>query len=94
MIITVQEARHVAEYRVWLRFSSGESGEVDLKDLVFKYAAAAPLREVEKFSRFYLDSWPTLAWDCGFDVSPETLYERLTGKAPAWAEAPTFRPAA
>jgi len=54
----------VAEYRLWPRFGSGE---VDLKDLVFKYAAAAPLREVEKFSRFYLDSWPILAWGCGFE---------------------------
>ncbi len=91
MIVTVQEARLAGEYRVWLKFSSGE---VDLKDLVFKYAAAAPLRDVEQFRQFHLDSWPTLAWDCGFDVSPETLYERLAGKAPAWAEPPTFRPAA
>lgn len=88
MIVTVQEARPAGDYRVWLSFSTGEAGEVDLRDLVFKYAAAAPLRDVERFRQFHLDAWPTLAWDCGFDISPETLYERLTGKAPAWTESP------
>jgi len=39
------------------------------------------LRNPEAFSHFYLDSWPTLAWDCGFDVDPESLYFRATGKS-------------
>lgn len=42
---------------------------------------AEPLRNPEAFSHFYLDSWPTLAWDCGFDVDPESLYFRATGKS-------------
>jgi len=29
--------------------------------------------------------WPTLAWDCGFDLAPEYLYELATGKRPSWA---------
>jgi hypothetical protein len=31
-------------------------------------------------NNFHLDSWPTLAWDCGFDVDPDSLYEWATGK--------------
>ncbi len=73
------EAKYVADYRVFLRFNTGESGEVDLKDLIFKYEAAEPLRDPEQFANFFLDSWPTLAWECGFDVAPESLYYRLTG---------------
>jgi hypothetical protein len=87
MIVNVQEARYLDGYRIWLKFNTGESGEVDLHDMVFKYNAAAPLRDVEKFKQFVLDSWPTLTWDCGFDVSPETLYARVTGKSPEWLEA-------
>jgi hypothetical protein len=40
------------------------------------------LLDPERFRNFYLDEWPTLAWSCGFDVAPETLYELATGKSP------------
>ena len=78
--IYLLEAKYLADYRVFLRFNTGESGEVDLKDLVFKYKVAEPLQDPEQFANFFLDSWPTLAWECGFDVAPESLYYRLTGK--------------
>jgi hypothetical protein len=74
--VYVEEAKYAGGYRVFLRFNNGRSGEVDLQETVYKHAAAAPLREPEAFSQFHLDSWPTLAWDCGFDVAPETLYEK------------------
>ena len=73
--VYLKEAKYIGGFRVFLRFNDGRSGEVDLEDLVHKHAFAAPLREPEEFSRFYFDSWPTLAWDCGFDIAPETLYE-------------------
>ncbi|MGZ5050491.1 MAG: DUF2442 domain-containing protein [Methylobacter sp.] len=86
MIVNVKAAHYLDGYRIWLEFNTGESGEVDLQDLVFKYKAAAPLRDIEYFQAFQLDEWPTLAWDCGFDVSPETLYERATGKVIEWLQ--------
>jgi len=54
----------------------GKKGKVDLKDIIHKYKQAEPLKSPQAFSQFYLDSWPTFAWDCGFDVAPETLYEK------------------
>ena len=78
--ISVTEARYVGGYRIWLRFNTEETGEVDLQDLVFSHEAAQPLRDQTEFSKFFLDSWPTLAWKCGFDVAPESLYERALGK--------------
>lgn len=84
MIVNVLEARYLNNYRVWLKFNTGESGEVDLRDLIFKYNAAESLRNIEFFKAFKLDEWATLTWDCGFDVSPETLYERATGKIIEW----------
>ena len=52
-------------------------------------ASNAGLKGAEKspageFKKFYLDEWPTLAWPCGFDLSPESLYERATGKRIEW----------
>jgi len=85
--ISISEARYLGDYKIWLRFSTGESGEVDLKQLLFKFRVAAPLRDTTEFAKFYLDGWPTLAWDCGFDVDPEYLYTLATGK-------PTYETAA
>ena len=78
--ISVLEAQYINDYRIELKFNTGETGEVNLRDVVYKYAIASPLRDPLVFSHFYLDSWHTLAWDCGFDVAPETLYFMATGK--------------
>lgn len=73
-------ASYAEGFEVSLKFNTGESGRVDLKDIVFRNEAAATLRDPKAFSEFYLDSWPTLAWECGFDIAPETLYERLLNR--------------
>jgi hypothetical protein len=78
--IYISEAHYIKDFKIFLKFNTGESGEVDLKDIVHSYGIAEPLRDPVHFSKFYLDSWPTLAWDCGFDVAPESLYFKVTGK--------------
>ena len=82
-MIEVREAKYQEGYKIWLSFNTGESGVVDLTYLLHKYKAAAPLDKKE-FQKFYLDEWPTLAWPCGFDLAPESLYERATGKRVEW----------
>ena len=84
MIVHVKTANYLENYKLYLTFNTGESGEVDLEDIVFKYSAAAPLRNIEDFKAFELDEWSTIVWNCGFDVSPETLYERATQKRIEW----------
>jgi hypothetical protein len=84
--IFIAEARYLHHFKIWIRFSNGESGEVDLENMIYKYQAAITLRNPTNFANFFLDSWPTLAWDCGFDVAPEYLYELATGKIPASIE--------
>ena len=79
--VYLTEAKHKEDYKIFLRFNTGESGEVDLREVVYKYKAAEPIRSKDNFSNFYLDSWPTLAWECGFDISPESLYFMATGKS-------------
>ena len=80
-MVYVEEARYLDGYRLWLRFSTGDSGEVDLSDLVANEPAAAPLRDTALFSAFFLDPWPTVAWACGFDVAPEALFRRVVTRA-------------
>ena len=83
-MIEVSEAIYQEGYKIWVKFNTGESGVVDLIDLIRKYQAAAPLLDMNEFKKFYLDGWPTVAWPCGFDLAPESLYERATGKRVEW----------
>nr|VFK80573.1 MAG: Protein of unknown function (DUF2442) [Candidatus Kentron sp. SD] len=81
--IHILDAHYIEGFRIFLRFNTGESGMVDLEDVIHRYEIAEPLRDPVRFSKFRLDSWPTLAWDCGFDIAPESLYYRATGKGMA-----------
>jgi hypothetical protein len=83
-MIALREARYQGGYKIWLSFNTGESGVVDLTDVLHKYKAAAPLLDQNEFKKFCLDEWPTLSWSCGFDLAPESLYERTMGKQVAW----------
>jgi hypothetical protein len=83
-MITLTEAKYVDGYRIWIKFSDGMSGVVDFTDIIRKFPAARPLADQTEFQRFHLDNWPTLVWPCGFDFSPEGLYELATGRSVAW----------
>lgn len=74
--VYIDKAEYDGDFRVRLRFNDGKEGIADLQKVIFEYDAAESLRTPEAFSEFYLDSWPTLAWNCGFDIAPESLYER------------------
>ena len=85
-MVRIQHAHYEGEYRVRLRFDTGEEGIADLGEVIRKYQAARPLLDYAQFAQFTLDEWPTLVWPCGFDLSPEMLYERITGKQPSWQQ--------
>ena len=82
--LTVLQARYENGRRVRLRFNTGEQGVADLTDLGARYPAAGPLADPAELANFDLDEWPTLVWACGFYVSPESRYERATGKRRDW----------
>ena len=73
-------ANYEEGFEVSLEFNTGELGRIDLKEIIFRNEAAKALRDPKVFSEFYLDSWPTLVWKCGFDIAPETLYEELINR--------------
>lgn len=85
-MVRIQQAQYEGGYRVRLRFDTGEEGITDLGDVIVKYKAARQLLDQAEFAKFTLDEWPTLVWPCGFDLAPEMLYERITGKQPSWQQ--------
>ena len=77
----VTEASPRAGYRVWVRFSDGLSGEVDLSHLAGKGVFRRWLRDGE-FERMTIDEEAgTIVWPGGLDVAPDGLYQRLQERA-------------
>jgi Protein of unknown function (DUF2442) len=75
MFVHVLEARYVRDYVVWLRFSDGAEGEVDLS-AELTGPVFGPLRDVERFKGFSV-AYHTLTWPNGADFAPEFLRERV-----------------
>ncbi len=73
--IYLVNAKYLGNTKFYLEFSDGLKGEVDLMPIINRYKQAHKLRDEKEISDFYLDSWPTLVWKCGFDIAPESLYE-------------------
>jgi hypothetical protein len=71
MFLHVVEARYVRDYTVWLRFSDGVCGEVDLADELHG-PIFEPLRDMSEFKRFRI-ALHTLSWENGADLAPEFL---------------------
>lgn len=74
--VYIEEAKYLKDHSVFLRFNNGMCGNVDLKETIYSHPMADPLKNPVEFSKFFLDSWPTLAWECGFDIAPESLYKK------------------
>ncbi|PJA27559.1 MAG: DUF2442 domain-containing protein [candidate division Zixibacteria bacterium CG_4_9_14_3_um_filter_46_8] len=68
-------------YQLWIRFSDGKEGEVDLSDLagrgVFKAWEAPAIFEAVR-----IDESGSLVWPNDIDLCSDSLYLRLTGKSP------------
>lgn len=71
---TVTEARYLHDYVLWLRFSDGVEGEVDLSH-VLAGEIFAPLRDKQVFARASVHpELRTVTWPNGADFAPEFLH--------------------
>ena len=67
------EARYVRDYVIWLRWSDGTQGEVDLAGEL-DGPIFEPLKDQLYFRRFILSpDIHTLVWPNGADLAPEFL---------------------
>lgn len=75
----IVNVEYLGGYKVWLKFSDGAEGEVDLsKELqgpIFE-----PLRDPEYFKGFSLEGH-TLTWPNGADFAPEFLRSLISDAA-------------
>ena len=81
-MLHVTAANYRGEYRIWLSFSDGVSGEVDLRDALVG-PVFTPLRDVNEFRRFRFDpDAHTIVWPNGADFAPEFLRASIPAAAP------------
>ena len=77
MILHVLEAKYLHDSVIWLRFSDGSNGEIDLEEEL-NGEVFSSLKDVEEFRRFRVDpELNTVVWDNGADLAPEFLRDRL-----------------
>jgi hypothetical protein len=77
-MLDVKKARYVDGYKVWIEFSNGDSGVVDLEPDLWG-PMFEPLKDPEKFKKFRIsDVVHTLVWENGADLAPEHLHKKMS----------------
>jgi len=79
MSIAIVECRALPGHRLWLRFSDGSAGEVDLSHLVGSGVFSAWC-DPAFFQRVAIDAEAgTVSWPGGIDLDPYVLHSKITG---------------
>ncbi|MGC6424863.1 MAG: DUF2442 domain-containing protein [Lentimonas sp.] len=68
----IEEAKYLDGHRVWLKFSDGTDGQVDLKNEL-DGPIFEPLKDPEFFKQFTLEGH-TIACPNGADFAPEHIH--------------------
>ena len=68
------------DYRIWLRYSDGAEGEVDLSDLADDGVFSA-WENRSCFEAVHVTEYGAIAWSEELELCPDALYMRLTGKS-------------
>jgi len=74
-LIRVTGVRYVRDHVLWLKFSDGLSGEINLANELTG-EAFEPLRDETLFAQVRLEAG-SIAWPNGADWAPETLHDRV-----------------
>ncbi|WP_423922616.1 DUF2442 domain-containing protein [Candidatus Poriferisodalis sp.] len=80
-VVRPVEVRACDGCRIWLRFSDGVKGEVDLSDLAGRGVFAA-WSDRSVFESVRIGVARAICWGDDIDVCPDALYLRLTGIPP------------
>ena len=75
------EVKALPKYRLWLRYSDGSEGEVDLSDLAGK-GVFKLWNDYRTFENVHIGEHREIAWNDEVDLCPDAMYLRLIGKTP------------
>jgi Protein of unknown function (DUF2442) len=69
------------KYRIYISFSDGEEGEVDLSDLAGRGVFEA-WKDYGAFEQVHIGPGREIQWNDEIELCPDAVYMRLTGKTP------------
>ena len=72
--LKVSGVRPLSDFRLWVRFNTGEAKVYDCKPLLGK-AGFAPLNDIAVFNGAYIDYGIAVWFNGDIDISPNELYE-------------------
>jgi hypothetical protein len=81
MLITPLLVRALPNYRLYLEFSDGTKGDVDLSDLAGQGVFEA-WDNPGFFEKVHIGSHREVKWDDEIELCADSLYLKLTGKTP------------
>lgn len=83
MLYPIEKAEARDGYRLWIRFSDGLEGEVDVSDIVGKGVFEA-WRGVSVFRQVSIDpETRTVVWPGGLDLAPDALHAEIHARKAA-----------
>lgn len=77
----ITTARPLENFRVQLSFDNGETGVVDLSDLVGRGVFVA-WQQPDLFDKLVVTEFGALEWPGKLDLCPDAIYLQMTGKKP------------
>lgn len=72
--VRISGVRPMKNYRLWVRFNTGEAKIYDFTPLL-EAPGFAPLKDVEVFNSVYIDYGVTVWLDGDIDIDPGELYK-------------------
>lgn len=86
-LVWVTEARYLGGYRLWLSFSDGAEGEIDLEGELWG-EVFEPLKDPAYFAKLRFDpDLRTVVWPNGADLAPEFLRTNIQEPAVSHVDA-------
>ena len=75
------EVKPLEGYCVWVKYSDGVEGVVDLSELVGK-GVFAVWKDYREFQKVRVGPSGDMAWSEDIDLCPDAIYLKVTGKKP------------
>jgi uncharacterized protein DUF4926/uncharacterized protein DUF2442 len=75
------EVKASSDYKIWIRYSNGAEGEVDLSSLVGR-GVFSLWRDYTAFQNVHLGPHGEIAWSDEVELCPDSIYLKLTGQTP------------
>ncbi len=80
-MLKISSAKALPGYKIWIQYSDGVGGEVDLSHLVGKGVFSA-WKDANVFQTLRVENGRSITWTDEIDLCADSLYLEMTGKAP------------